>query len=61
MEHVLEGGQAWAYDPRTPNGVRIASRNRLVDHGIEAKGGNQGDLLAGTVQSQLEDAVGLIS
>jgi hypothetical protein len=28
-----------------------------MDHGIEAKGGNQRDLLTRTVQSELQDAL----
>ncbi len=61
VEHVLEGGKPRTDDTRTPNGVRIAPRNRLVEHGVEAKGGNQRDVLVGAAQSQFADAVGLIS
>src|SRR5262249_27691015 len=38
-----------------------AQRSWLVEDGIEAHRRNQGDLLASTVQAELQDAVGLVS
>jgi hypothetical protein len=61
MEHVLEGGQAWAHDAGTPNGVWIAHWSRVVHHGVQAKRRNQGDLLAGRVSPQFQDAVGWVA
>src|SRR5258706_1307238 len=61
MQCLCERGKPRTDDARAPACVWIAHGSRLVDHRVQAKGSNQGDLLAGTVQAELQDAVGLVS
>jgi hypothetical protein len=57
LEHLCEGGQPRTHDTRTPHRVRAMEGSRQVDHGVEAKGRNQRDLLPGAVQPKLQNAL----
>src|SRR6266851_5991553 len=45
MQEVLYRGQSFAHDRGTPQGMLAAHWRWLVDHRVEAKRGNQGELL----------------
>jgi hypothetical protein len=59
MQDVFDRGQAFALSGGKSTGILAALGRRLVDDRVEAKGGNQRDVLLGAMQPQFQDAVNM--